>query len=246
MGLFDGAADQYDAARPSYPKGLYDVLESVTGPLSGKIVGDGGAGTGVVARQLLERGAQVMAFDLGREMLKRARLRSPGLPVVVADATVAPFRAASMDLLCFGQSWHWVDQDSGAEEVARLLRPGGWWAAWWNEPWADAEPWFQRYIALLEDRCDGFSLDHRDVDWCSDTIRNHHDFQDPERHVVEWERIVSVEDWLTDLESHSYVIAMSPAQRRGLLSDSEALLRKHFADRMVVPYQARLWLARRQ
>ena len=57
---------------------------------------------------------------------------------------------------------------------------------------------------------------------------------------------MSVENWLTDLESHSYVIAMSPAQRRGLLSDSEAILRRQFADRMVVPYQARLWLARRR
>jgi hypothetical protein len=246
MGIFDPAADQYDAARPSYPGGLYDVLESVTSPLTGKIVGDGGAGTGVVARQLLERFAQVVAFDPGREMLERALLRSPGLPVVVADAAVAPFRAASMDLLCFGQSWHWVDQDSGAEEAARLVRAGGWWAAWWNEPWADAEPWFQQYIALLEARCDGFSLDHRDLDWCSDAIRNNDDFQDPRRHVVEWERIVSVENWLTDLESHSYVIAMSPVQRTGLLSDSETLLRRHFADRMVVPYQTRLWLARRR
>jgi len=246
MGLFDSAADQYDAARPSYPEGLYDVVESVTGPFDGKIVGDGGAGTGVVARQLLERGAQVVAFDPGREMLKRARFRSPCLPVVVADATAAPFRAASLDVLCFGQSWHWLDQDSGAEEAARLLRPGGWWAAWWNEPWADAEPWFEQYAALLEDRCHGFSLDQRDVDWCADAVRNNHDFQDPSRHVVEWERIVSVENWLTDLESHSYVIAMSPAQRRGLLSDSEAILRTQFADRMVVPYQARLWLARRR
>ena len=99
---------------------------------------------------------------------------------------------------------------------------------------------FQQHVVQLQDRCEGFSLDHRDVDWCSDAIRNNDDFEDPGRHVVEWERIVSVENWLTDLESHSYVIAMSPAERAGLLSDSEALLRRHFADRMVVPYQARL------
>jgi SAM-dependent methyltransferase len=244
--LFDNAADHYDAARPAYPARLYDLVESVTGPLAGKVVGDGGAGTGVVSRQLLERGAWVVAFDPARGMLGRAALRSPGLPVVAADAAAAPFRTASMELLCFGQSWHWVDQAEGAQEVARVLHPAGWWAAWWSHPWADAEPWFDRYLALLEERCEGFSRHQRDVDWCADAIRTNDCFENPQRHVVSWERRVTVEDWLTDLRSHSYVIDMSRAARAQLLSDSEGLLREHFGDLMVVPYRTRAWLALRR
>jgi SAM-dependent methyltransferase len=246
MRLFDIAAEQYDAARPAYPAAIYDLVESVAGPLAGKVVGDGGSGTGIVARQLLGRGARVVAFDPGRGMLRHALQRSPDLPAVAADAAAAPFRAASMDLLCFGQSWHWVDQASGAREAARLLRAGGWWAAWWSHPWADAEPWFDRYFALLEARCHGCSRQQRDVDWCADAIRADGDFQLPDRHVVEWERRVSVEDWLTDLQSHSYVIDISPSRRTRLLHDSEAILRERFADQMVVPYRTTLWMARRR
>ena len=131
MGIFDDAAEQYDAARPDYPTEVYDLFESATGPLTGQIVGDGGTGTGIVARQLLERGARVVAFDPGLEMLRRARLRTPSLPLVMTEAAAASFRTASMDAVCFGQSWHWVEQRSGAREAARIVRPGGWWAAWW-------------------------------------------------------------------------------------------------------------------
>jgi SAM-dependent methyltransferase len=224
---------------------VYDLLESAAGTLSGQVVGDGGTGTGIVARQLLERGAHVVAFDPGLGMLRRASLRTSGLPLVAADAAAAPFRAASMHVLCFGQSWHWVEQLSGAREAARMVRPNGWWAAWWNHPWADSEPWFDRYYAVLEERCD-VSRQQRDTDWCSDAIRMNADFRTPERHIVTWERKVPIDDWLTDLQSHSYVIALSPTERNRLLQDVEAMLREQFADLMTVPYQTRVWLAHRR
>ena len=58
-------------------------------------------------------------------------------------------------------------------------------------------------------------------------------------------RRVSVGHWLTDLESHSYVIAMGGAERDALLSECEAILRGHFGDQMVVPYETVVWMARR-
>jgi hypothetical protein len=150
-----------------------------------------------------------------------------------------------MDAVCFGQSWHWVEQGLGASELARIVCPGGWWAAWWNHPWADTEPWFDRYYALLEERCDVSRL-QRDVDWCADSIFANSDFGPPERHIVAWDRKVSVVDWLTDLESHSYVISLTSAERFQLLYEIEALLRERFVDVMTVPYQTRVWLAQRR
>jgi SAM-dependent methyltransferase len=246
MRSFDSAAGEYDAARPSYPDRIYAILEEQSGGLANKVVGDGGAGTGVVSRQLLERDAVVVAFDPGAGMLRRARARTPGLRALLAEAGAIPLRSGVLDLLCFGQSWHWVKQDLGASEAARVLRSGGWWAAWWNHPWADAEGWFDSFCTQLETRCPGYSRDSRDVDWCAEAIATSKLFLPPLRHVVAWDREVTVEDWLIDLRSHSYVIDLGEPAAALLIADVEALLRRTFTDgTMVVPYQTRLWTAQR-
>lgn len=43
MVRFEAIADEYDAARPSYPQRVYEAL----GPLAGRLVLDVGAGTGI-------------------------------------------------------------------------------------------------------------------------------------------------------------------------------------------------------
>ena len=244
MRSFDSAAAEYDAARPSYPGGVYDFLEAQSGGLAAKMVGDGGAGTGVVSRQLVEREAVVIAFDPGAGMLDRARRRTSGLRALIAEAGAIPLRSHVLDLLCFGQSWHWVEQGEGAREAARVLKPGGWWAAWWNHPWADSEEWFDAFCTLLEARCAGYARGSRDVDWCAGAIAGSGLFLPPQRHIVAWDRRVTVEDWLVDLRSHSYVIDLGEPGATGLIADVESILRSRFEDgTMTVPYETRLWCA---
>lgn len=244
VGLFDSASEAYDIGRPSYPSALYDAVASLCGSLAAKTVVDGGAGTGIATRELVERGAVVIALDPDRAMLGRAVARSFGLRAVVADAAAIPLRSRCVDLLTFAQSWHWVDQEGGTREAARVLKHSGWWAAWWNQPWADAEAWFDEYYSLLEVRCDGLSRNQRNVDWCADAVANSQDFHAPTQSTFEWERRVDVEHWLVDLSSHSYVLTLPAAERRQLLLDVESTLRDAFVDgTMVVPYLTFLWMA---
>lgn len=93
-GSFDTVADEYDAARPTYPGAVFDAL----GPLGGRRVLDVGAGTGIATRELVARGADVVAVEPGGEVLRRARARTPGLVAVIADGAVLPVRSGSIDL----------------------------------------------------------------------------------------------------------------------------------------------------
>jgi SAM-dependent methyltransferase len=188
----------------------------------------------------------VLAFDPGPGVLRQAIVRTPSLPAVLAEAEAVPIRSHVLDMVCFGQSWHWVDQLAGTEEVSRLLKPGGWWAAWWSHPWADEEAWFDEYYGVLESLCSGVSRHQRNVDWCAEAIAAHGSFHRPERHIVSWEREVTVDAWLTDLRNHSYVIGLDTTERAQMLTTAESILSRRFPEgTMTVPFQTRVWMANR-
>jgi len=249
--VFDAAAAEYDAARPSYPAELFDELETRTGSLAGKLVLDWGAGTGISSRQLAERGATVASFDIGEQMLRRALARSPQSACLQADGNRMPIGAGTVDLTTFAQSWHWFDQPLATAEVARVLKPGGFWAAWWNRAKADGDTWFDAYQDVLASSCPGYHWQHLSdeqmaPDWSNPVAAAVGQVEPAGIVIVRWTRRVRLSDWLTDERSKSYVIELEPAFRQSVLDQVAAIIGRQFPDgQMVVPYITTLVLARK-
>jgi SAM-dependent methyltransferase len=248
--VFDAAAAEYDAARPSYPDRLFDAVEALAGPLTGRLVLDWGAGTGISSRQLAGRGARVVLFDIGEQMLRYARARDPRSPCVLADGSHMPVLAGTADLTTFAQSFHWFEQPAALAEIGRVLRPGGYWAAWWNRPRADGTPWFERYQDVLVANCPGYTWRNRrdeemTPDWSVPVVRAA--AIEPAPPVfVPWTRQVSAGQWLTDERSKSYIIGLEPAVRESVLGDLTAVVAAEFpAGQMEVPYVTTLLTARK-
>ncbi len=251
LSVFDEAASHYDAARPSYPAALFDELETRAGPLAGQLVLDWGAGTGIASRQLAERGARVVSLDIGQRMLRLALARSPRAACVLADGNSMPIRSATAALATFAQSWHWFDPERATAEVARVLRPGGFWAAWWNRAHADGEAWFDDYQALVSSSCPGYHWQHRSdeemaPDWANELVRASGLVEPTGVTVVPWVRGLTAERWITDERSKSYFIELEPALRESVLGRVAAILARRFPDgQLVVPYITTLLLARK-
>ena len=251
LSVFDAAASHYDAARPSYPAPLFDELETRTGPLADQLVLDCGAGTGIASRQLAERGARVVSLDIGEEMLRLALARSPQAACVLADGNRMPIGSATAALTTFAQSWHWFDPELATAEVARVLRPGGFWAAWWNRAHADGEAWFDDYQALVSSSCPGYHWQHRSdeqmaPDWASEVVRAGGLVVPTGVTVVPWMRRLTAGHWITDERSKSYFIELEPALRESVLGRVAAILARRFPDgQLVVPYITTLLLARK-
>ncbi|GGZ28894.1 SAM-dependent methyltransferase [Streptomyces nitrosporeus] len=130
---FDRSAALYAAARPGYPPALFDALAELAGrPLEGARTVDVGAGTGIATRLLHERGARVTAVEPGPGMVAELRRSLPSVPVVRGDGNRLPLAGGSADLITYAQSWHWTDPVLAFAEAARVLRPGGALALWWN------------------------------------------------------------------------------------------------------------------
>jgi SAM-dependent methyltransferase len=249
--VFDLAAAEYDAGRPAYPAALFEELAKRAGPLAGQLVLDWGAGTGIASRQLAERGATVISLDIGEEMLRRALLRSPASPCVLADGNQMPIRSGSADLVTFAQSWHWFDHRIAAAEVARVLKPGGLWAAWWNRAQATDDEWFEEYEQLVSSACPGYMWQHlRDEhlipDWTDDLVRAQGVVEPDGPVVIQWTRQVSAADWITGDRSKSYFIELAPATRQSVLDEVAAIIARRFPDgEMTVPYITTLLVARK-
>jgi len=237
---FTAVAAEYDLGRPDHPDAIYDAL----GPLDGLRIADVGAGTGIATRALLDRGARVVAIDPSTEMLARALARSPQLAAVAADGARLPVADGSLDLVTFGQSWHWLDPALRIHEVHRVLRTGARWAGWWTHargaPWLDDTLW-----NLVEAACPGVRREQRDTDWGED-VRASGLFHIDERVTVTWSRSIPVAQAVVDHASHSYIAALPEPERAALLARIADLYRSEFpAGTAVIPQQTWLWIGHR-
>ena len=241
---FDPLVDDYDRARPDYPGRLFTDLERLAGrPLAGADVVEVGAGTGIATRALLERGARVVPVDIGAAMLDRLRRHSPGLPAVLADGEALPFRENVADLVCYAQAWHWVQVPVAAAEAARVLRPGGALAVWWNDPDAEDFRWWQRLQERLERMSPGYRRDYRRRPF-ADELRWTGHFSEVVTVTTRWHRQIDIDHYLTSLRSKSFVAAIGDRLEEFLEAERRSMLRS-FPDGIVIePFRALLVVAR--
>jgi ubiquinone/menaquinone biosynthesis C-methylase UbiE len=131
---FLGFAETYDRARPAPPAELVDLLIQWSGVAEPDVV-DLGAGTGLSTAVWQGRAQHVLAVEASKDMLAVARQRAAALPggtlkVIDADAEATGLPDECVDVITASQAMHWFDPTKVLPEIARLLRPGGVFAAY--------------------------------------------------------------------------------------------------------------------
>ena len=141
---FGGVADAYDRGRPSYPD---DAVAWLTGerPLT---VLELGAGTGKLTARLVARGHDVHATEPDEAMLEVLRRRLPDVRTSASGAEEIPAPDQSIDVVVAAQCYHWFDPEVALPEIARVLKPGGWFAAVWNER-DERIPWVRKLGRII-------------------------------------------------------------------------------------------------
>ena len=133
----------YHSSRPDYPEWVYQTLHTRCGLGGGTAVFEIGAGTGIASRRILDLGADpLVAVEPDNRLADFLQSSNPdqALKVIVSTFEDAPLEECAFDLGFSATAFHWVEEDAALAKIARLLRPGGWWAAFWNVFGDDSRP----------------------------------------------------------------------------------------------------------
>ena len=153
---------EYIRHRPGYPAALIHTLRDEANLRPASVVADVGSGTGISSRLFLAYGCVVYAVEPNMEMRRAAEsLLSdhPNFRSVAGTAEDTTLEDASVDLVTAGQAFHWFDAQKAQAEFARVLRPDGWIAVFWNQRRTESTPFLRAYEALLR----RYGTDYREI-----------------------------------------------------------------------------------
>jgi ubiquinone/menaquinone biosynthesis C-methylase UbiE len=135
VSIWNKNATGYDAYRPQAPAVLVDILTQLIQESNPGLVVDIGCGTGLSTFLWAEHARQVIGIEPNDDMRQQAEAKSIGL-----DAKNVQFRAGfstqtglpddCADIVTCSQSLHWMEPSPTFVEIARILRPGGIFAAY--------------------------------------------------------------------------------------------------------------------
>jgi SAM-dependent methyltransferase len=239
---FNEAAEIYDGVRPSYPADMFAALFQML-PSQPEIV-EVGPGTGQATRDLLARGASVLAIEIGPAMAAKLRSNLPSdrLDVIVDDFEVVDIVANTADAVFSATAYHWISRGAQTDRPAAILRSGGLMAIvdliQVDSPddagfFAATQPIYERYglghagpPAPTRGGADPVIRAVLEADRRFDSVAVRR---------YDWNQTYSASDYRNLTLSYSGSQMMDEYDRMGLLDDVESLIRNDFGGMVTRP-----------
>jgi SAM-dependent methyltransferase len=251
-GSFGSAADAYERGRPRYePHVIAAVGEAAIGP---RIV-DVGAGTGRLSAPLTHAGYDVVAVEPLGEMRAILAAHVGSDRTLDGRAEALPLDDGSVGGAVCSDAWHWFDGARAADELARVVAPGGgvvicvslptWRADPEVAPDDDAPHWFLDLGVVHAALHKG---DHPYLTGSKrpDGLESHPDFEDLEVRNVPFVHHTDREGIVAHWASLSLVATLPDPQRAKFLEELDAMLARRGVEEVDIPYRAELWITRRR
>ncbi|HEX6128607.1 MAG TPA: class I SAM-dependent methyltransferase [Candidatus Limnocylindria bacterium] len=256
---FDTYAGEYDRFRPGYPEELFEAIADRLALPQRPVVVDLGAGTGRASLVMAELGWRVTAVEPGRPLLDilRGAATNAGLLIstVQAGAEETGLDPHSADLVTAAQAFHWFDKDRALPEMARILKPGGGVALFWNVRDGERSPFLADYADLLaRHAAAGADTGRYEAIGRDETARAFEAhaaaFEAPELVHLHQDVQMTDEQFIGMAFTASYVrVGMPPDVQDRFRIELAGLLGRHGLNDgrpFPVPYRIDLWIARRR
>jgi SAM-dependent methyltransferase len=242
----------YHIARPEYPEWVYETLTSRCGLRRKTSVFEIGAGTGTATRRLLELGADpLVAIEPDQRLAEFLRANNPdkALTVMVSPFEDAALAIEAFDLGVSATAFHWLEEESALAKIASLLRPGGWWAAVWNEFGDDSrlDPFHEATKDLLAAPASP-SAGERGIPFALDfearlaALKRNGEFDLVENHASRWSLTLDAEQAVALYATYANVTARPDC--KAVLAGLGRIARENFENRVIRNMTTSLFIAR--
>jgi SAM-dependent methyltransferase len=243
---FSDRVSDYVSGRPGYPDAAVSWLVDTFGIERSASIADVGAGTGISSELFLRHGFAVTAVEPNAAMREAAiaRLgRDPRFRAVAATAEATTLPGASVDVVVAAQVFHWLDPAAFRAECARILKPRGVVAIFWNVRRVDGSPFAAGYEKLLREfGTDYLTVRHENVTDEQLTAFFGRAF---ESCVFDNVQVLDRQGLRARLLSSSYIPAGGHASYEPMLAALDALFEEHQRDgKVAMEYDLRMYASR--
>jgi SAM-dependent methyltransferase len=218
-GFGQGAA-AYERGRPGYPVEAIQWLLAELRLEPGRTVLDVGAGTGKLTRELVSRGASVVAVEPVPAMRAVLEQAVPAARALDGTAEALPVADESVDAIVVASAFHWFDGPAAVAEFHRILRPGGRLALLWNRRRRE-QPLHAAISAIIEPYRGDAPSAYRG-EWRAPVVAGGLFGAVAEREVP-FEQLVDADGLVDRVGSTSFIAALPDAEREQVLARVRAL-----------------------
>jgi len=187
----------------------------------------------------------------------RAQAASAGVEIeaVEASAEATGLPDASFDLVTAAQAYHWFDRPRALDESARILRPGGGVALFWNVRRAEASPIVAEYEAIMARHFGEAGIGQylqfgRDAEEAAirDAFETSGRFEGLAYAELRHETETDADGLVGLASTASYVRRLGVDERARLDDQLRAAVARHglAEKRFTIPYRIDLWTARKR
>jgi SAM-dependent methyltransferase len=243
---FDGMGKIYAKFRPAYPNEFIEYLYSAVGVNKDSVIADIGSGTGILTKQLLEKGSKIFAVEPNDDMRTVAEAdlsRFENFASINGAAENTALEDNSIDFVIVAQAFHWFDRAKFKVECNRILKTKGRVILVWNsrvfssEAVKDGDEINRKYCPNFK----GFTGGMRGAE-------NENDFDDffvgkYELRVFQNDQIGDLDEFIGRNLSASYALKENDKNYPAYIAEMTASFNKHAIDgKLIMPNVTRSYV----